>query len=102
MGAPMIPVPLEAVLDAGSKAGGGIVSAPTGQYRINGNLVIPGGVTLLGTYRVSPCNNTGETTSKLYGAVLLAYAGRGVLNFFVPKRQRLKIFLTGVKPNWPQ
>ncbi len=67
----------QAALDAASKAGGGIVSAPTGQYRINGNLVIPGGVTLQGTYRVPPCNNTGETQPKLYGAVLLAYAGRG-------------------------
>ena len=36
----------QAALDAASKAGGGIVSAPTGQYHINGNLVIPGGVTL--------------------------------------------------------
>lgn len=41
-------------LDAAERAGGGIVEAPAGRYRINGSLVVPRGVTLQGTYRVPP------------------------------------------------
>jgi hypothetical protein len=62
-------------LDAAQKAGGGIVEAPAGRYRINGTLSIPGGVTLQGTYRVPPTR--GNMAHKPDGTILLAYAGRG-------------------------
>ena len=62
----------QSALDAASKAGGGIVNVPSGQYRINGNLVIPGGVTLQGTFRVPPSSG-----KEVFGSTLLAYAGRG-------------------------
>jgi hypothetical protein len=57
-------------LDQAAKAGGGVVNVAAGRYRINGNLVIPGGVTLQGTFRSPP-------TSHLQGSILLAFAGRG-------------------------
>jgi hypothetical protein len=62
-------------LDAAGAAGGGIVEAPAGRFRINGTLSIPAGVTLQGTYRVPP--TIGSATEKPTGTVLLAYAGRG-------------------------
>lgn len=64
------------LLDDAAKAGGGIVNVPSGQYRINGNLVIPGGVTLQGTFRVPPSNRH-DLHPQILGSVLLAYAGRG-------------------------
>ncbi|MCL4482158.1 MAG: glycoside hydrolase family 55 protein [Bacteroidetes bacterium] len=67
---------IQAALDAAGKAGGGIVNVPTGQYRINGNLVIPAGVTLQGTFRVPPSDNK-KDPQNLCGTVMLAYAGRG-------------------------
>ncbi len=57
-------------LDQAAKAGGGVVYVPGGRFRIHGNLVIPGGVTLQGTFRSPP-------TAHLQGSVLLAFAGRG-------------------------
>lgn len=63
-------------LDDAEKVEGNIVNVPTGQYRIKGNLVIPGGVTLQGTFRIPPCNNQGNIQPTLYGSVLLAYAGK--------------------------
>ena len=62
-------------LDAARRAGGGIVEAPAGRYRINGSLVVPRGVTLQGTYRVPPTAD--KMTGKPDGTVLQAYAGRG-------------------------
>ena len=67
---------IQSALDAAAKAGGGIVNVPTGQYRLNGNIKIPGGVTLEGTYRVPPTNSH-DGYPTLQGSVLLAYAGRG-------------------------
>jgi hypothetical protein len=64
------------VLDEAEKAGGGIVNVPTGDYCIKGNLKIPGGVTLQGTFRVPPSNDH-ESRPRMDGSVLLAYAGRG-------------------------
>ncbi len=64
------------VMDEAAAAGGGIVRVPTGQYRINGNLVIPGGVTLQGTFVVPPTDQR-EGRPNLDGSVLMAYAGRG-------------------------
>lgn len=64
------------LLDEAGKAGGGIVNVPSGQYRINGNLSIPGGVTLQGTFRVPPSNRH-DLNPQMLGTTLLAYAGRG-------------------------
>jgi hypothetical protein len=66
----------QGALDDAAKDGGGIVTAPTGDYCIRGNLKIPGGVTLQGTFRVPPTNDH-ETRPRMDGSVLLAYAGRG-------------------------
>ena len=63
-------------LDEAARAGGGIVNVPTGEYRISGTLNIPGGVTLLGTFRMAPASDH-ETRPRMDGSVLLAYAGRG-------------------------
>lgn len=67
------------LLDEAGKAGGGIVNVPAGKFRINGNLVIPGGVTLQGTYRVPPTDRH-DKAPEMYGTVLLAYAGRNKPN----------------------
>lgn len=63
-------------LDDAGKAGGGIVNVPAGKFRINGNLFIPFGVTLQGTYRSAPLTHT-PNPEEMKGSVLLAYAGRG-------------------------
>jgi hypothetical protein len=52
------------------------VNVPTGRYSILGNLVIPAGVTLQGTFRVPPTPRH-EGAPEMHGSVLLAYAGRG-------------------------
>lgn len=64
------------VLDDARAAGNAIVHVPAGKYRINGNLVIPSGVTLKGTFTTPACPWSTEMED-LYGSVLLAYAGRG-------------------------
>ena len=66
---------LQALLDRAGKEGGGIVELAAGRYRINGNLSIPAGVTLQGTYRVPPTIN--KMNQPVNGTVLLAYAGKG-------------------------
>ncbi len=66
-------------LDQAGNAGGGIVNVPTGSYRIDGTLVIPGSVTLLGTYRVPPLAGSAGPEG-MRGSALLAYAGRGSEN----------------------
>ena len=66
---------LQALLDRAGQAGGGTVELASGRYRINGNLSIPGGVTLKGTYSVPPTVNRKDDNLK--GTVLLAYAGKG-------------------------
>ena len=63
-------------LDDAGKAGGGVVGVPAGRYRIDGNLTIPGGVTLQGTYRAAPLVST-QDPNAMVGTVLMAYAGRG-------------------------
>ncbi len=55
---------------------GSIVNVPAGKYKILGNLSIPRGVTMQGTYRSAPYPLDNDPT-KLTGSVLLAYAGRG-------------------------
>lgn len=64
------------LIDDASKAGGGIVNVPAGKFRINGNLVIPSGVILQGTWRTAPSVRD-RNLDTLVGSVLLAYAGRG-------------------------
>ena len=66
---------LQALLDKACQAGGGTVELASGRYRINGNLSIPGGVTLKGTYSVPPTVNRKDDNLK--GTVLLAFAGKG-------------------------
>lgn len=63
-------------LDEAGKAGGGMVNVPAGRFAIKGNLSVPAGVTLQGTYRATPVAFTADY-DKLPGTVLLAYAGRG-------------------------
>ena len=63
-------------LDAAGQAGGGIVEVPAGRFRIQGNLTIPSGVTLQGTYRVPPTADR-RTVQQPDGTVLQAFAGRG-------------------------
>ncbi|MHB0997879.1 MAG: glycosyl hydrolase family 28-related protein [Armatimonadota bacterium] len=67
------------LLDEAGKEGGGIVNVPSGHFRIDGNLVIPGGVTLQGTFRVPPTDRH-DKSPRLNGTVLLAFAGRGKPN----------------------
>ncbi|MBN1124048.1 MAG: hypothetical protein JXA82_03510 [Sedimentisphaerales bacterium] len=64
------------LLDQAGAAGGGIVYVPAGQYAVKSNLVIPGGVTLEGTFTAPPSNRH-DRFPNYHGSVLLAYAGRG-------------------------
>jgi len=64
------------LLNEAHRAGGGVVYVPAGRYVIKGNLSIPAGVTLQGTYRVPPTVQR-NAARELSGSVLLAYAGRG-------------------------
>lgn len=64
------------LLDQAGAAGGGIVDVPAGQFRIDGNLSIPGGVTLQGTFRAPPTSRH-DPRATFHGSVLLAFAGRG-------------------------
>ncbi len=63
-------------LDEMGKLGGGIVYVPAGNYKIEGTLKIPAGVTLQGTFRTPPTSHY-PNMPQLAGSVLLAYAGRG-------------------------
>jgi hypothetical protein len=64
------------LLDEAGNAGGGVVEAPAGRYRVNGHLVVPANVTLQGIFRVPP-TLAGKPIEGLTGSVLLAYEGRG-------------------------
>ncbi|MDO5554750.1 MAG: glycosyl hydrolase family 28-related protein [Planctomycetia bacterium] len=66
---------LQKLLDEAGQAGGGIVCLPAGRFCVRGNLVIPAGVTLEGTFRVPPNMNT--INEPVTGTILQAYAGRG-------------------------
>lgn len=67
------------VLDEAAKTGGGVVDVPAGRYVIRGNLSVPAGVTLQGTYRVPPTIQR-NAARELAGSVLMAYSGRGQEN----------------------
>ncbi|OPH55988.1 hypothetical protein BC351_29270 [Paenibacillus ferrarius] len=58
-------------LEAARNDGGGVVFAPSGHYKITGNLLIPTGVTLRGDW-ANP-----EQSAGIKGTVLDAYAGKG-------------------------
>jgi len=62
---------IQAALDAAGAKGGGIVQLGVGQYRLDGSLVIPPGVTLQGVWKGPHFSTPGQ------GTTLLAYAGRG-------------------------
>ncbi len=55
--------------------GGGLVFVPAGTYKILGNLKVPAGVTLQGTFRTPPTSFYHDKPN-LVGSVLHAYAGR--------------------------
>jgi hypothetical protein len=59
---------------------GGIVLVPAGQYSFNGNLTIPAGVALVGTYQAPPCHDQRESGGVVVsdGSQLLPRASRGL------------------------
>jgi len=62
---------IQAALDEAGARGGGVVALPAGQYRVNGALVVPSGVTLAGVWE------TPHFSTPAQGTTLLAYGGRG-------------------------
>jgi len=62
---------IQAALDAAAAKGGGVVQLEVGQYRINGALVVPSGVTLAGVWQGPHFSTPSQ------GTTLLAYGGRG-------------------------
>jgi hypothetical protein len=62
---------IQAALDAAGAQGGGVVRLAVGQYRLNGALVVPSGVTLAGVWQGPHFSTPNQ------GTTLLAYSGRG-------------------------
>jgi len=62
---------LQAALNKAGETGGGIVELPVGQFRLDGSLTIPSGVTLQGVWKTPHFSYPGQ------GTTLLAYGGRG-------------------------
>jgi len=62
---------IQAALDAAGSKGGGVVQLGVGQYRLNGSLVVPSGVTLAGVWQGPHFSTPSQ------GTTLLAYASRG-------------------------
>ncbi|MBN1490230.1 MAG: hypothetical protein JXA69_09950 [Phycisphaerae bacterium] len=70
----------QTAMDAAGQAGGGIVLAPRGTYRIAGNLKVPIAVTLSGIWAAPPAHAGIRDASHprpTYGTTLLAVAGAG-------------------------
>ena len=65
-------------LAAASASLGGVVFAGPGLYRFAGNLSVPPGVTLRGSYNVVPSHDIGNGQALLDGTVLIPLQGRGV------------------------
>nr|WP_237179003.1 S-layer homology domain-containing protein [Paenibacillus sp. MMS18-CY102] len=63
---------LQLAIDAAGNNGGGVVFLPDGIYRVNGNLIIPTGVTLRGDWA-----NPESQVGAVRGTVLASYGGRG-------------------------
>lgn len=66
---------IQKALDDAQAAGGGVVVLPSGRFAVKGNLTIPRGVTLEGTYRAALTIESRDQPAD--GTILLAYAGRG-------------------------
>ena len=66
---------IQNALNDAFEAGGGTVSLPAGRFAVRGNLSVPRGVTLEGTYRSALTID--HIDQKVDGTILLAYAGRG-------------------------
>jgi pectate lyase-like protein len=67
-------------LDAAGAAGGGIVLAPTGQYRFDGSLVVPPEVTLKGVYEYAPAHAGLRDKNRQrpeYGTTFRVHGGAG-------------------------
>lgn len=62
---------VQRALNKAAEEGGGVVQLPSGQIRIEGNLVVPRGVTLQGVWK-GPHYSSPEV-----GTTLLAFGGRG-------------------------
>ncbi|MGI5818217.1 MAG: glycosyl hydrolase family 28-related protein [Armatimonadota bacterium] len=62
---------IQRALDACGASGGGVVHLGAGQYRLDGTLTVPTGVTLQGVWKAP------HYSSPEVGTTLLAYAGRG-------------------------
>ena len=62
---------IQRALDACAKATGGIVFLPAGRYRVDGRLVVKGGVTLRGEWVNPEQGGVGK------GTILMAWLGRG-------------------------
>ena len=63
---------LQAALDAAGASGGGIVYVPAGEYRIDGQLTVPGNVELRGSWDMPH-----HSSAKTAGTVFLAFGGKG-------------------------
>ena len=66
---------IQKALDTALSAGGGVVTLPAGRFVVKGNLSIPRGVTLEGTYRAAVTIESKDQPAD--GTILYAYAGRG-------------------------
>eukprot|EP00937_MAST-01D_sp_MAST-1D-sp2_P000523 g523.t1 len=66
-----------AALQAAYANKGGVVDIPTGMYRFEGNLTIPPGVTLAGSYSVVPSHDLRNHQALDDGSVLVPTGGRG-------------------------
>jgi len=62
---------IQQALAAAGERGGGVVELAVGQYRLDGTLTVPSGVTLQGVWR------TPHFSSPQQGTTLAVYAGRG-------------------------
>ncbi|XP_065193900.1 uncharacterized protein LOC135825089 [Sycon ciliatum] len=68
-------------LDESYRLGSLLVMVPPGQYVIRGNITIPQGSTLQGTYFSVPAHNSGQDATHGQpdeGSIILAYGGRGL------------------------
>jgi len=67
----------QALQKAGQTPTGAPVYAPPGQYRFNGHLTFPKGVSLLGSYQTVPSHGSFNGAAPKDGTVLLPYENKG-------------------------
>ena len=70
----------QAAMSAVSRAGGGRVYIPAGNYRISGTITVPQDVTLAGTWAAPPTYTDSSATAPVHGTTLWAYSGKGDAN----------------------